>query len=551
MAFHVNVLVCLGLSLGVFCFWFRHAANHRAILVSPALAYLTAGVVVLALPLTYTTDMRVTSAAWRVGGAVLGVFWFASCLQIHWRRYTVLATLYGLLFLVAVQAVIAGQQLLVPDDTWVPLYGNRVYGSFFQPNVLASFIATGVILTLAVLLLPGLASKRARTELARQYGLLILLVMLSAVLVCIQSRAGWLGGIAAVLLLFRFGRLNSPRTVSAIAALTVGVLLGASWLFLGQSVIPLVDHSHSNLARWTMLRDTLAMIADRPWQGWGYGGFEYDFQHFRVYQTSPPQVTEIARHPHNEILLWVVEGGLTGLTGMMLVLAGLGSIVRQAIKRDREALMCGHRMAGVTTALSIAALPMAIHSLLEFPFYLSTLHFVIFLLLLAMADRLGATASTLSTVPDITSRILSRTLTVMALGMTVLAGFTLKGEMTLTQVERFGMEDVTPLKTLPALTRQLLHERITFDEQVGALMTYNRTRDERLLENYSQWAQTYLQQRIDKNVYANLIPVLLHQKQPATAERYRREAALFFPTDVRFFPPSLDSFETDNNEERR
>ena len=551
MAFYVNILICLGLSLGLFGFWFRRAANYRAIIVSPALAYFTAGVVVLAFPLTYTTDMRVTGAAWRVGGTVLGLFWFVSCLQIHWRRCTVLAALYGLLFLVAVQAVIAGQQWLVPDNAWVPLYGNRVYGSFFQPNVLASFIATGVTLTLALLLLPGLASKRARNEHARQCGLLILLAMLSAVLICIQSRAGWLGGIAAVLLLFRFGRLNSPPAVRAIAALTAGVILGGTLLLLGQSLVPLVDHSHSNLSRWTMLRDTLAMIADRPWQGWGYGGFEYDFQHFRVSQASPTQVTEIARHPHNEILLWVVEGGLIGLTGMTLVLIGIGTIVRQAIKRDRSALMAGHRMAGVTTALSIAALPMAIHSLLEFPFYLSTLHFVIFLLLLAMADRLSTTEATLSTLPNISSRILNRTLTVLALGITMLTSFTLKGGLTLTQVERFGMEDVTPLKTLPSLTRQLLQERITFDEQVGALMTYNRTRDERLLEDYSQWAQTYLQQRIDKNVYANLIPVLLHQKHPATAERYRREAALFFPTDIRFSLPSVDSTATQNNQERR
>lgn len=537
MAFYVNILICLGLSLVLLGFWFRRAENHRAILVSPALAYFTAAVVVLALPLAYTTDLRFTHAAWRIAGIVLGLFWFVSCLQIHWRRYTVLAALYGLLFLVAVQAVIAGQQWLVPDNAWVPLYGNRVYGSFFQPNVLASFIATGVTLTLALLLLPGLASKRARSEHARQCGLLILLAILSAVLICIQSRAGWLGGIAAVLLLFCFGRLNSPRTIRALAALTVGVFLGGTLLLLGPSLVPLVDHSHSNLSRWTMLRDTLAMIADRPWQGWGYGGFEYDFQHFRVSQASPTQVTEIARHPHNEILLWVVEGGLIGLTGMTLVLIGIGTIVRQAIKRDRAALMAGHRMAGVTTALSIAALPMAIHSLLEFPFYLSTLHFVIFLLLLAMADRLSATEPTLMTLPNISNRILNRTLTVLALGITVLASFTLKGGLTLTQVERFGMEDVTPLKTLPSLTRLLLQERITFDEQVGALMTYNRTRDERLLEDYSQWAQTYLQQRIDKNVYANLISVLLHQKHPATAERYRREAARFFPRDARFVPP--------------
>lgn len=546
MVFHINILILLGLSLGLCVFWFRRAAKHRTILVSSALAYFTAGVVILALPLAYTTDMRFTSAAWRVASIVLGLFWFFSCLQIHWRRCTVLAVLYGVLFLVTLQAFIAGQQWLVPNNAWVPLYGNRVYGSFFQPNVLASFIATGVTLTLILLLLPGLASKRARNEQARQCGLLTLLAMLSAVLICIQSRAGWLGGLAALLLIFRFGRFNSPRTVSAIAALTGGVVLGTTLLLLGQSHTPLVDHSHSNLSRWTMLRDTLAMIADRPLQGWGYGGFEYDFQHFRVYQASPTQVTEIARHPHNEILLWVAEGGLVGLTGMMLILVGAGIIVRQALKRERSALKGAHRMAGVTTALCIAALPMAIHSLLEFPFYLSTLHFVIFLLLLAMADRLCTTEPTLITLPDITSSILNRTLTVLALGITALANVTLEGEVTLAQVEKFGMEDVTPLKTLPSVTHQLLQEHINFDEQVGALMTYNQTHDERILENYSQWAKTYLQQRIDKNVYANLILILLHQKDLATAERYRRESALFFPTDVRFSPSSVHSTATHN-----
>lgn len=547
MAFHINILLCLGLSLGLFGFWFRRAKKNCEILVSPALPYFAVGAVVLALPLTSTTDMRVMGAVWRIAGIVLGVFWFFSCLQIRWRHCAVLAVLYGLLFLVVVQAVIAAQQWIEPYNAWFPLYGNRVYGSFFQPNVFASFIATGVALTLALLLLPGLASKHAGGERTRQCVLLTLLVGLSAFLVCIQSRTGWLGGIAALLLLFRFGRLNSQLTVSAVGALTGGVFLGGAWLLLGHYLIPLVNHAPSNLARWTMLRDTLAMIADKPWQGWGYGGFEYDFQHFRVNQVPPTSVTEIARHPHNEILLWVVEGGVVGLAGVGMMLSGFGVIVRQAIKRDRHALSIGHRMAGVPTALCIALLPMAIHTQLEFPFYLSTLHFVIFLLLLAIVDHLSTTESTLTTLPDATNRILNRLLTVLALGITVLASFILKGEMTLTQVERFGMEDVTPLKMLPSLSRQLIQARIAFDEQVGALLTYNRTHDERLLENYSKWAQTYLQQRIDKNVYANLITVLLHQKHPATAERYRREAALFFPNDVRFTLPSVDITATHSN----
>lgn len=536
MAFHINIQITIGLALWLFFFWLWRAKNNRAISFTSALTYFTVGIAVLALPMWYTTDIRFSGAAWRVAGVTIGLYWFFSCLQLRWQRGTLLAVLYGILFLISVQAVIAGQQLLMPYEAWVPLYGRRVYGTFFQPNVLASLIATGVTLTLGMLLLPGLASKYIGLERLRRCSMFVLLAGFSALLVCIQSRAGWLGGVVAVLLLFRFGRLNSPRTIGAAAALTGGVLLGSSWLLLGHSLLPLTDHAHSNLARWTMLRDTLAMIADKPWQGWGYGGFEYDFQHFRINQTPATLVTEIARHPHNEILLWIVEGGLVGLAGVMLVLAGMGTVIRQAIKQDRIALMAGHRMAGMPTALCFAVLPMAIHTLLEFPFYLSTLHFAIFLLLLAIADRLSTKEAKQNISPGTINTVLSGILAALALGLSVLAGFTLKGEETITQVEKFGMEDTTPLKALPPLSRLMLEQRIFFDEQVGALMTYNRTREEELLEGYSHWAHTYLQQRIDKNVYASLIQVLRHQKHIETAERYRREAALFFPTDARFAP---------------
>lgn len=522
--------------MGLSGFWLWRAVRRRAIVVSPALACFTAGAAVLALPLFYATEMRFATAAWRVAGVVLGAFWFFSCLQPRWHRHTLLTALYGVLFLVAAEAIIAGQQWLMPDHAWVPLYGYRIYGTFFQPNVLASLMATGIALTLALLLLPGLAASPTRLDGVRRSILFVLLAALATLLVCIQSRAGWLGGIAAVLLLFRFGRLNTTSTQGAIIALAGGIALGSAWLLSGNAILPLTDHTGSNLARWSMLRDTLVMISDKPLQGWGYGGFEYDFQHFRVNQMPPTPVTEIVRHPHNEILLWVVEGGVVGLAGVGLMLAGFGVVVRQAIQWDRRALRAGHRMAGVPTALCIATLPMAIHSLLEFPFYLSTLHFVTFLLLLALADRLGTSTPTQRSWSITASARTSLALAPLALSVAVLAGFTLRGEVTLTQVERFGMEDLAPLNTLPPLSHHLLVERITFDEQVGALMTYNQTRDEALLEGYSQWAQIYLQQRIDKNVYSSLIAILQHQGYPAMVTRYRREAAVFFPTDVRFTP---------------
>ena len=65
-----------------------------------------------------------------------------------------------------------------------------------------------------------------------------------------------------------------------------------------------------------MLKSTLAMIAEKQLLGWGYGGFEYSFQHFRLAQGLSIEGVDIVRHPHNELLLWWVEGGMsTLLTG--------------------------------------------------------------------------------------------------------------------------------------------------------------------------------------------------------------------------------------------
>lgn len=87
---------------------------------------------------------------------------------------------------------------------------------------------------------------------------------------------------------------------------------------------------------------------------------------------------------------------------------------------------------------------------------------------------------------------------------------------------------------MPALAAWVHRERKIFDEQVNALLRYNATRDEALLENYAQWAQAYLSRKIDANVYASLIAILRHQSQDVVAEQYLWEAGLLFPTDTRF-----------------
>ncbi|NMU84798.1 ligase, partial [Vibrio parahaemolyticus] len=79
-------------------------------------------------------------------------------------------------------------------------------------------------------------------------------------------------------------------------------------------------------------------------------------------------------HPHNELLYWGVEGGLLPILGIFLAMALVLYRIYQAKRGTRLALL----------ALFI---PIVLHSQLEYPFYHSLVHWLIFVILLYWVDQ--------------------------------------------------------------------------------------------------------------------------------------------------------------------
>jgi len=500
-------------------------AGRWPVVTTPTARLLFIGIVVLALPLLYTRPEWREAALWRCAGLLGGWLFYLACLQLRPNSRQRSLLLYGLLCAVAIQALLAFLQLFAPTFAWVAPDGGRVYGIFQQPNVLASFIATGLALTLLLLLSPTYAL--AEGERRRQALLLALTTGFSALLVLIQSRAGWLGGaLAAALLLWRFGRCRPGNTRLACGALLLGVAIGLVVVLSGFGLSErtgLLNRSDSNGARLAMLHDVGAMILAKPLSGWGYGGFEYSFLHFRLDEMPWREVWEVASHPHNEILLWWVEGGLPALAGIVLILAAGARLLRQAWRRDR------HESAGDRIGLFLVLLPILLHTQLEYPFYLSAPHWLVFLLLLALLD--GQTGAQR---PLPAAKALGVPVAALAAGALVMLSFAWVGGLALTQAERTMLVNIDSIEALPEPAAWIHRERKTFDEQSHALLVYNQTQDEGLLTSHRQWADAYLQRRIDANVYATLIMILRHQGANVEADARLREAAFFFPRDPRF-----------------
>lgn len=521
LALPQNILAWGVMALTTLIVTFTVCLGRIHLSLTPTARLLLLGIAVLALPLLYTRPEWREDALWRCAGLLGGWLFYVACLQLRVTARQRELLLFGLLFAVGIQALLAALQLFAPELAWVSPNGGRVYGVFQQPNVLGSFIATGLALALWLLLAPFSAPTR------RQIPLLALLAAFSALLVLIQSRAAWLGAaLAAALLLWRFARQRPAASRWAGGALLLGAAIGLTVLFTGFGLdgrAGLIGRELSNSARLTMLHDVGAMILAKPLLGWGYGGFEYSFAHFRL-QTMPwREVLEVAGHPHNEILLWWVEGGLTALAGIAIVLAAGVRLLKSAWQRDRE------QQNGARVGLFLVLLPMLIHTQLEYPFYLSAPHWLAFLLLLALLD--GQTGESRQ-LPF--AKALSLPVALAALGVLVMAAFAWQGRMALTQSERTMLANIDSIEQMPPPAAWIYRERKTFDEQSHALLVYNQTRDDALLTGYRQWANAYLQHRIDANVYATLIMILRYQGDQAQADARQREAAFLFARDARF-----------------
>ncbi|MBH3259835.1 O-antigen ligase C-terminal domain-containing protein [Serratia marcescens] len=479
------------------------------------------------LPWFYTQPAWRSESLWPLLGLFAGVVFYLSALQFSWSLRRLQQILMFIIIVSVLQAGLVLWQYAWPGSliSWLSYPQDKLLrqtGVFQQVNLLASFIATGFAATLLVSLSSAFSSHRVSRGI-----LVISLVLLPLLLVLLQSRIGWLGAISATLMLLLFsGRQDLCKTASTIGFALLGVILGIATLW-SSSDMPL-SHENSDYARSIMLRDTLAMIQERPWLGWGYGGFEYNFQHFRLNRGESTLGVGIATHPHNEFLYRWVEGGVVGLAGMLLLALAGGWVLWQAYQRERRAKSTSE--AGVFIGLGSCLLPFLLHTQTEYPFYLSALHWGMFLLLLAIWDRLSVPHQKLVIIPQYIAQT-GRTLLSGILLATLI--FTSTGGYSGWLLWRFEQQQFQGPVPYWQINPWLLAERARFDEQVASLLVFNQDRSLIRLNRYAIWAKEYSCTHIDREVYAHLVQILLALELRDSAKHWGEEGHRLFPDDTR------------------
>lgn len=277
-----------------------------------------------------------------------------------------LVSIYGVVQIHQWQSYIGG--FLLSSKTLLPTT------VFQQVNVTASYLATSILIAIYLLFTSSVNAKKTI-----QSTLYIAVVLGTYVVVSSGSRVGLLSLVLGLSFLF-IGLSKLIKKDKAKFSVIILMLLLSSWA--GQAGLnktadktyKLVKADNSE-ARVVIYGAALDSIQLSPIAGHGIGSYKKEWlshspDWYEKYSAVDMPYT--LNHPHNEFLMWAVEGGVLAITGILLALISTIWFIA--------------RFYGVQSlAYFSLLLPISIHNMLELPFYISSLHWFVWLFLIYLA----------------------------------------------------------------------------------------------------------------------------------------------------------------------
>lgn len=251
-------------------------------------------------------------------------------------------------------------------------------GTFQQTNMLASFLSLSF---LSVIVLIFQFSSRLCNR--KKLFLYLALTLITYVVLSSGSRSAFVALIIPLLLYVFFKhRLLLQRyrdllliVLSVVLAIFILILFNDELAALNHAVEKTVRVSEGADARIHLYTSAIAMFLDAPFWGYGLGSYQDIFQAYYINQTLPNGLSysEYMRmsHPHNELLYWMLQGGVLVLVAV--VVFSIWYLRRVFIDNDSDIYFI------------VLLLPIIIQAMLSYPFGLSALHLFLMVLLINLS----------------------------------------------------------------------------------------------------------------------------------------------------------------------
>ncbi|WP_217541469.1 PglL family O-oligosaccharyltransferase [Vibrio metschnikovii] len=525
LALSFNPTTWIAVSITIAIGWYQIALN-QSLRYSKLTVVFFVSCCILSAPLLYG-NAYLAGAIGRLTGLWAGLALFICLQQFYLSNKHKQRLLWYILLAVLIQASFGlYQYLLLSPNNWFGYntLANRPYGIFQQPNVMASFMATGLIVSGYLL---ARQPKKYDTKLL-EIGLLYLTPLLTLpLLVVLASRTGWLSAVLGTMMILPYLYRFAPRRrlVYWISASLSGVLLGFVAMYSQSTSDMVTSKADLDSPRRYTFPQTVDMLIEKPFTGYGYGNFETEYLLYtaRQHQLNPnyPAGLPAMDHPHNELLFWGVEGGLLPLLGIAIAAGFVLLKIRTAKKGTRLAML----------ALLV---PIVVHSQLEYPFYHSAIHWISFIVLLYWIDQRVTRYRSFSF-----SHLSGSLLRILSLVLPIITSLymltSLHSNYVLTQFEKSNPPnpDILHKVTNPLVWRDRFDWNI-YSTYLNLGLHQQRTD---YIQPYIDWSLSIIQHKPRPAFYRNLILAYQGLGDESRAAQIRSEAEFLFPT-LDFTPPS-------------
>ncbi|SVB69252.1 uncharacterized protein METZ01_LOCUS222106, partial [marine metagenome] len=178
----------------------------------------------MCLPLLYPNNEHADLAIMRLLGLGGGLLLYLSFQQFRFKKIDLYWFFYILLGGVLIQTFHGLSEHFLPIESWLRISIERSFGVLRQNNIMATFLVTGVVVSLFLLL----NDKSVYGSLGKQVMIYSIPLLTSAFFLPLQSRTGYLTFIIALGLLLLFGLQKQKKKQVAIwlGLVLIGLLIG-------------------------------------------------------------------------------------------------------------------------------------------------------------------------------------------------------------------------------------------------------------------------------------------------------------------------------------
>ncbi|MCL9780515.1 PglL family O-oligosaccharyltransferase [Vibrio sp. S4M6] len=533
LALSFNPATWIGLSVTFAIGLYQLATNHQL-----RYSRLTIGLIISCILLTIPElypDSNIDESITRLTGLWAGMLFFVLLQQFHFSNKQKQRILWFIVIAVAIESLFGYFQYLFLQpgnyfgyDTVV----NRPYGIFQQPNVMASFLATGLALSGYLL---ARQPFKYQTKISTVTLLYVTPALTVPLLIVLASRTGWLGAAISIFILLPYLYYHSSvkRFAGWGSSIIVGILLGmllAISFSGGVGEKNVLEKAKLDSPRFDIYAQTIDMFVEKPFTGYGYGKFEPSYLLYtaRQHQLNPnyPPGTPSLSHPHNELLYWAVEGGLVPILGILLA----ASMILIRIYHGKK---------GTRLAVFALFVPIVLHTQLEYPFYHSSIHWIIFVILLFWVDQRTAIYQTLPF-----SEISKALLRIASLMLPIVTAFYMASALHSNYVLTKFEHTVPPNpEILSEVTNPVVwKDRLDWDIYSTYLKIGLVSKDAKFIQPYIDWSLKVIKRKPRAAFYINLIIAYQGLGEDRKAKEIQTEAEYLFPkqdfTKVKYLPPS-------------